>query len=105
MSGEEMGVNCKNPYFYKIPVDELTRESVPSVKSDFLQGIGRDEYSKLTVDMSSVKIMDTAGVALLVQMKREIYNLELRNVSSGVKARIDVCQLHDMLLGNSNPRS
>ena len=95
MGREDYGRDC-----YKMTSESLTIDNVPSTMKSVFDYIDRRGVPSLRIDMSEVEEIGSAGVALLVGMRRKVEYLELENVSKGVRDRIELSKLGRLLLAN-----
>ncbi len=56
----------------------LDKNTVPEVRKDLLKTLKSGRFSEIVVDLSGVERMDTAGVALLVEMHNQAINRGVR---------------------------
>ena len=85
-------------FIIKGPMD---RESVPELRRKVLKLIRKDNISSLTVDLSEVSRLDTAGLALLVEwyrfLRRHGGRLKLAGLGEEVKKKIHLARLDKLL--------
>lgn len=86
----------------------VDRETVPALRRQFFRGVLRRRPKRLLVNLSSVDRMDTAGLALLVELRnamaRHDGELWLDTVTDPVRRLIGLARL-DNLLAVPNART
>jgi anti-anti-sigma factor len=75
----------------------LDHDTVPSIRKDLRRSMQRSTVSKLTVDLSRVEYMDTAGIALLVEWHRLLAKhngkLALSGLNGDLRRRISLARV------------
>ena len=81
----------------ELTADQLNRESVPEIRRDLFKTVRKKRVHKVVLDLSRVSRMDTAGVALLVELldllDRRNVKLELSGVNEGNRRMIRLARL------------
>lgn len=67
----------------------LDRETVPELRRRSFRLLKRKPKTELTIDLSSVESMDTAGVALLVEWYRLMKNRQGRIIIDGLNPVVE----------------
>ncbi len=79
----------------------LDKETVPEARRRILKALRRNPAGSLDVDLSRLERMDTAGVALLVELHRNALRkggrLRLRRLNEGARRMIQLARLDHVL--------
>lgn len=79
----------------------LDKETVPEARRRVLKALKRNPAGSLDVDLSRLERMDTAGVALLVELHRNALRkggrVRLRGLNEGARRMIQLARLDQVL--------
>lgn len=84
------------------PQTDLTFKSVIAVRTQLYQTLMVDSNSRLSLDLSEVKRCDSAGMALLIEVrkmcKQNNKGLEIIGMSTDTQALAEFCGVKDILI-------